>query len=161
MIYKNPLAVYATPNEKITKYTESCHAGAMAHCSDGQTVRLTDVSPEHVEFIGGLWRVQNDCDYKISTIRKRMMILGPRIPHNEKTFFEYYRAAFVGFNCYGPIINAFDMIVAKYTTDHGTYWAYGRTIADARAYLGIKLYDQYMNLIHSVACKNARGNSGK
>ena len=78
MIYKNPLAVYATPNEKITKYTESCHAGAMAHCSDGQTVRLTDVSPEHVEFIGGLWRVQNDCEYHImkrrflNTIARRL-----------------------------------------------------------------------------------------
>ena len=44
--------------------------------------------------------------------------------------------------------------VAKYTTDQGTYWSYGNTIEQARAFLGIKLYDEYMDLIHTHACKN-------
>ena len=60
------------------------------------------------------------------------MIIGTRIEHNEKTFFEYYRAARLAYNCYGPIKPCFDMVAAKYSTDKGTYWSYGKTIADAR-----------------------------
>ena len=61
----------------------------------------------------------------------------------------------VGLNCYGRfIVGGPEVIVAKYDTDRGTYWSYGPTLEQARAFLGIKLYDEYMDLIHSVACKN-------
>lgn len=153
MIYKNPLAKYPDATAKHLLYSNDCQLNMMAQRSDDTLVPLCDVAEHTVEYIGGLWRVQDDCDYEINTIRKRLIVLGTRIPHNEKTFFEYYRAAFVGFNCYGPIIDEFNMIVAKYTTNRGIFWAYGKTIADARAYLGIKLYDEFQDLIHAVAAR--------
>lgn len=161
MKYKNPLAVYSNAAEKVQKYTQACKSGEFARQSDGRTVRLCDVAPDDVEFIGGMWRVQDDFKYDICTIRNRLMVLGERIAHTEKTFFEYYRAAWVGFNCYGPFVSAFDTVVAKYMTDDGTYWAYGANIAAARAFLGIRLYDEYMNMIHSVACKKTMRHQGK
>lgn len=153
MIVNNPLAVYTQLSPKHTLYTKSLATNQLAYKSDGTMTPLHNV-PEHVvEFIAGLWRIQDDFKYEITTIRDRQMILGPRIPHNEKTFFEYYSAAIVSFNCYGPLTPRFDLVVAKYTTDRGTYWSYGRTIAEARAFMGIRLYDEYKDLIHSVACK--------
>lgn len=150
---RNPMAAQ-TIAQKQLQYNNDCAQNARAYKSDETTVPLCDVPVGRVEFIGGLWRVQDKNDYNISMIRDRPMILGARIEHNEKTFFEYYRAALLTYNCYGPLEPRFDMIVAKYTTDKGTYWSYGRTIADARAFLGIRLYDEYMDLIHAVACKN-------
>ena len=150
---RNPLAIQ-TIEQKSKQYTYDCAHDARAY-SDAQTsVPLRDVNVDEVEFIGGLWRIQSKLEHEIIKIRNRDMILGSRLEHNERTFFEYYRAAFLFYNCYGPLPPRFDMVAAKYTTDHGTYWSYGKTIADARAYLGIRLYDQYMDLIHSVACKN-------
>jgi len=70
--------------------------------------------------------------------------------------FEYWTAKNVGYNCYGPFSlqgDGFDYIVAKYETDDGVYWGYGETIEKARAFLGLKLYDEYKHLINSVACK--------
>lgn len=153
MINKNPLAQYTTATEKHNLYTQSCATNTVAYKSDETRIPLRDVPEHNVEFIGGLWRVQDDFKYKITKIRDRQMILGQRIQHTEKTFFEYYQAALLVYNCYGPLAPRFDMIVAKYKTDRGTYWSYGHTIAEARAFMGIRLYDEYKDLIHSIACK--------
>lgn len=152
---KNPLAQYATPTEKHELYTRSCANNEFAYKSDGTKVPLGTMNEDTVEFIGGLWRVQDDKKLDVLTVRDRQVVLGPRIQHNEKTFFEYYQASFLSYNCYGPIIFKYDMVVAKYATDKGIYWAYGENIPQARAFMGIRLYDEYMDLIHSVACKNA------
>ncbi len=160
-IYKNPLATaFPTNDDKLYAYSTACMNGAVAHRADYTTVLLKNLKPAQVEFIGGLWRVQTPYDYNLQNVRDKEFIIGARLPHQEKTFFEYYEASFLTFNCYGPLPPRFDRVVAKYATDHGTYWSYGKTIADARAYLGIRLYDEYVDLIHSVACKNmvpARG----
>lgn len=153
-IYKNPLATaFQTNDDKIYAYSTACLNGAVAHRPDYTTVPLKTLNPAQVEFIGGLWRVQTPCDYNVQNVRGKDLIIGARLPHQEKTFFEYYEASLLTFNCYGPLKPCFDSVVAKYTTDHGTYWSYGRNIADARAFLGIRLYDEYMDLIHSVACQ--------
>ncbi len=155
---RNPLATQ-TLEQKKTAYAADCANNAMAYKSDETRVPLCSVNIDDVEFIGGLWRVQDAFKYKISKIRDRQMVLGKRIQHNEKTFFEYYQASILTYNCYGPINLQFDMIAAKYVTDRGEYWSYGNTIAAARAFLGIRLYDEYMDLIHSVACKQILNNS--
>lgn len=155
---RNPLATQ-TIAEKRAQYIRDCASGENAYNSADAAIPLSDVPFDCVEFIGGLWRVQNGMHYNICKIRDRQMILGQRLNHNEKTFFEYYQAALLSYNCYGPLPPRFDMIAAKYTTDHGEYWSYGKSIADARAFLGIRLYDEYMNLIHSVACKKIMQNA--
>ena len=151
--YKNKYATHKNNTDKLHDYTRDCRAGKFAHLSDNTCVPLNQTKLSDVEFVAGLWRVQNPFPYKIQIVRGKPFVLTERLPHIEKNLFEFYRAALVGENCYGPFINSADQIVAKYTTDHGTYWSYGNTIEQARAFLGIKLYDEYMDLIHSVACR--------
>ena len=86
MINKNPLAQYTTATEKHNLYTQSCATNTVAYKSDESRIPLRDVPEHNVEFIGGLWRVQDDFKYKITKIRDRKMILGQRIQHAEKTF---------------------------------------------------------------------------
>ena len=152
---RNPLANYRDINEKQVAFLNACiqNPNTPAYKSDGTSVPLNTLDVNAVEFIGGLWRVQDLTNYKIVMVRDRPMILGKEIPHTEHTFFKYYRVSFLTYNCYGPIAPHYEMVVAKYKTDRGTYWSYGKTIADARAFMGIRLYDEYMDLIHSVACK--------
>ncbi len=157
---RNPLT-QLTLEQKQQKYTIDCAKGEIAYKSNDTTVPLRNVKLENVEFIAGLWRVQDVANYKISTIRNKQMILGPRIEHNEKTFFEYYKAAVLTYNCYGPLTPKYDMVAAKYTTDEGECWAYGNTIADARAFLGSRLYDEHKDLIHAEVCKNNNQNTRK
>ncbi|MCM1294289.1 MAG: hypothetical protein NC311_01875 [Muribaculaceae bacterium] len=154
MILKNPLATqHKTPGEKIAAFTAGCKSGAMAHKSDGTSVALKTLQPNQVEFIAGLWRVQDETNYEIRQIRDRQLILGERMPHRERTLFEFYQAMQPTFNCYGLICNGFDIVVAKYTTNSGTFWGYGRNIEQARAFLGIKLYDAHQELINDVLNK--------
>lgn len=127
----------------------------LAHTSSGKTLPLADVDVSRVEFVAGLWRVQDEFPYQIQMVRDLPFVLGARLPLNERNHFEFYHARRVCENCYGKyLVPGSEKIVAKYTTDKGTYWAYGDTVEQARAFLGIKLYDEYMELIHSVACKN-------
>ncbi len=155
MIYKNPLAPNWSMSEKYRKYLCDHKNGAYAYKSDNTRVPLNTVGVNDVEYIGGLWRVQNKMNFTISTIRDRQLILGPRIDLQEKNYFEYFQAARIPtYNCYGPIDKlVYDTVVAKYTTDRGIYWSYGKTVADARAFLGIKMYDEYMDVIHRTACR--------
>lgn len=150
---RNPLATQTLEQKRIA-YNRDCAKNIVAYKSDDSVIPLRATRLEDVEFIGGLWRVQDKIIHNVRIIRDQSMIIGTRIEHNEKTFFEYYRAARLAYNCYGPIKPCFDMVAAKYSTDKGTYWSYGKTIADARAFLGTRLYDEYMDLIHAVACKN-------
>lgn len=155
-ILKNSLATHKTIVAKCEDFYRACDTGAVAYTSDGTTVPLAKLEPWQVEFIGGAWRVQNPFMSEIQTVRDRMFVLGEKLPHKEKNHFEFYRASLVSENCYGKyIMSSNQYIVAKYATDKGTYWSYGNTIEQARAFLGIKLFDEYMDLIHSVACRNA------
>lgn len=139
--------------EKFRDYNRDRRAGVLAYKSDGTTVPLESVKLSNVEFVAGLWRVQEPFPHKIQEVRGAKFVLIERLPHVEKNLFEFYRASMVSENCYGPFIVPGTHIVAKYTTDRGAYWSYGNTIEQARAFLGIKLYDEYMDLIHSVACR--------
>ena len=139
--------------EKCRDFNRDRRAGVHAYKSDGTTVPLTSVKLSQVEFVAGLWRVQNPFPHKIQMVRDKQFVLVEKLPHVEKNLFEFYLAQSVYENCYGPLLGAY-YYVAKYTTDQGTYWSYGNTIEQARAFLGIKLYDEYMDLIHTNACKN-------
>jgi len=144
---------HKNPHEKMMAYHRACATGARALTSDGRAIPVSQLNPTQIEFIAGFWRVQNETQYEIKQIRDRKLILGNRLPHNERTLFEFYGAMEPVFNCYGLICNKFDIVVAKYTTASGTFWGYGRTIEEARAFLGIKLYDQHQELINNVLNK--------
>ena len=151
----NPLSTYKTVAEKRQAFNEARknHAGAFDYKRN--KIPLSFVKFNDVDFIGGEWRIQRPIPDGIQVVRGRPFLLGERLPKQEKNKFEFYRAALLTYNCYGYTDSiTYTTIVAKYTTDNGTYWAYGSTIEQARAFLGIRLYDEYMDLIHSVACKN-------
>ena len=155
---QNKLATHKTVAEKERAYNIAISDGthrAMAYSRDGTIAPLVNFPASDVEFIGGLWRVQTPFSHKIQNVRDKQFVLDTQLPHREKNHFEFYSAWLVSENCYGKfIVDGAKYIVAKYTTDNGTYWSYGTTIEQARAFLGIKLYDEYMDLIHAHACKN-------
>jgi len=112
---------------------------------------------EDIDFVAGLWRVQKKFPHEITRVRDKDVVLMNKLPHQESTNFEYWDAKLVGYNCYGPFIlqgQDANLIVAKYDTDNGCIWGYGTTIESARAFLGLKLYDMYKDVIHLIACKN-------
>lgn len=120
-----------------------------AYKPDGTRVPLKSCGMNSVEFVAGLWRVQNEFPHKIENVRKKDFVIGEKLPHVERTLFDFYKAYSVGENCYGKYISGnICYIVAKYVTNRGVYSAYGKTIEDARAYLGIKLYDAFQDVIH-------------
>lgn len=152
---KNKLSIHKTLAEKRAAFAVAQMNGDVAHCSDYSTIPLCDLSINDVEFVGGLWRVQNKFPYKIQMIRDREMVLLEKMSFQERIPFDYYTASLVGYNCYGPFMSGKpDYIVARYQTDNGIYWGYGKTIEKARAFLGIKLFDEHMDLIHKHACQN-------
>lgn len=151
----NTLSTYKTVAEKRQAFNEACENHAVAFDYKLNKTPLSYVKFNDVDFIGGEWRIQRPIPDGIQVVRGRPFLLGERLPKQEKNKFEFYRAALLTYNCYGYTDSiTYTTIVAKYTTDNGTYWAYGSTIEQARAFLGIRLYDEYMDLIHSVACKN-------
>ncbi len=158
--YKNKFATHKTFEEKKYAYWKACFDSrnqATAYRSDGSTTGLICVDVADVEFIGGLWRVQEPFPHKIQRIRDKDVVLAEKLPHIERIPFEYYCAYTIGENCYGKYLLAKpDLIVAKYQTDDGVYWGYGDTIEQARAFLGIKLFDEYMNVIHAAACRDIK-----
>ena len=155
MKIRNPLA-QQTLEEKQKKYEQDCKNAAIAYTEDRHSVLLSSVNVGDVEFIGGFWRVQNKFNPKIHQVRDKKMIIGSPIQHNERTCFDYYKAAFVTYNCYGPLPPRFDMVVARFVTSKGKeLFAYGKTIADARAFLGILLCDA-LDFIHANKIKTAQ-----
>ncbi|MBR2286230.1 MAG: hypothetical protein IJ866_02135 [Alphaproteobacteria bacterium] len=148
----NSLSEFKTDGQKIAAYNRdksNKRNPVVAYKADGTTVPLKELRIDNVEFVGGLWRVQNEFPHKIENVRKKDFVIGKKLPHVERTLFDFYLAYLVCENCYGKYIgkNA-DYIVAKYPTVRGVYSAYGKTIEDARAYLGIKLYDEFQDVIH-------------
>lgn len=132
---------------------------AKAITANGRTITLgkKGAKLENVDFVAGFWRVQKKFPYKITRVRDKEVVLMNKLQHKESTNFKYYNAKLVGYNCYGPFIskgNNADLIVARYDTDNGCLWGYGSTIESARAFLGLKLYDEYKNVIHAIACQN-------
>ena len=152
-------------NRLVTEYTTEqgkrklwkCGAVGGAYAIDENNVKykLIEIPFERVDFVGGLWRVQRDFDKKIQMVRGKEFVLLSKIDKQEKNLFEYYRAATVANNCYGLYSNMVpDYVVAKYDTDNGTLWAYGPTLEQARAFLGIALFDKHIDLIHAAERKN-------
>lgn len=162
MRYKNSFAEHKTAREKIGAYHRAVATNEMAIKSDGARVALNGVPVEDVEFVAGLWRVQDYFPHTVQRVRDRELVLADKLSHAERIPFEYWRAYTVSENCYGRYLSAKpDLIVAKYQTDDGVYWGYGNTIEQARAFLGIKLFDNYMDLIHAHACKKSRQKNQK
>ena len=149
----NSFSDFKTDAEKIEAYNRDISIPGpymvCAHQEDALPVPLKNVPLSKLEHVAGLWRVQNKFPYKIEIVRKKAFVIGDKLPRVERTLFEFYEAYAVGENCYGKYISAKpDYIVAKYPTNHGVYSAYGKTIEDARAYLGIKMYDEFQDVIH-------------
>lgn len=122
-------------------------------------IKLGEEGADHynVDKVGGVWRIQKKLPQKITKVRDKEMVLIKKLDRVENTLFDFWSAKAVNYNCYGPFIIDIantDYIVAKYETDKETYLGYGRTIEAARAYLGLKLYDEYKDVINAIACKN-------
>ena len=127
--------------------------------ADGFSITLgeKDAKLENVDFVAGLWRVQKKFPHEITRVRDKDVVLMNKLPRQENTYFEYWDAKQVGYNCYGQFIlqsQDANLITAKYDTDDGCIWGYGATIESARAFLGLKLYDMYKDVIHLIARKN-------
>ena len=160
--YKNSFSEHKTVRSKVEAYHRALANNELAIKSDGTRVPLKDLDLVDVEFVAGLWRVQDKFPYDVQKVRDIEVVLAEKLSHTERIPFEYWRAYRIGENCYGKYLSAQpDLIVAKYQTDDGVYWGYGSTIEQARAFLGIKLFDQYMDLIHATACRGARTNQKK
>lgn len=161
-MFENPLAKYKDKNEKRHMFERACANGEIAWDCNGCKHALRSLKIDDVEFIAGLWRVQNKFDNKVQVVRGKEVIISEKLNRVEQNLFEFYKAYIVNVNCYGRyIIQDEFIVVAKYETDHKVYWGYGNTIEAARAFLGIRLYDKYRDLIHSVVCKEKMGHGSK
>ena len=144
--------VYTTVAEKRAMYNTALDNRAYAIDANFNTIRIGDHGAEFndVEFIGGMWRIQNKFNHPITCVRGKEFVIGNKLPRTEHTNFEFYHAFSVCNNCYGRFVfTSPDYIVAKFETARGTYWSYGQTIDQARAYLGIKLCDEYQDIIRA------------
>ena len=159
-IYGNPVPdSHITPvlQDKINAtgdYDTDCKNNIGAHSSNGSRIALASFDKKEVRFVAGLWRIQDkDNDYRVTQVRDKQFVLGEKIGHREKNLFEYYRAALVCKNCYGITHLEYDYIVAKYDTDNGSMLSYGTSIEQARAFLGIALFDKHIDMIHKIERK--------
>ena len=153
--WTNPLDEYKDSRKKAIALTKAIDNNEMAVDENGN-MHPVERSFSKYAFVGGLWRVQVEFPHEITRVRDKDMVLMEKLDHTEKTLFEFYRAKLLGYNCFGPFVHAdnrYDYIVAKYVTDNKTYWSYGKTIEQARAFMGIKLYDEYKDVINTIACK--------
>lgn len=119
---------------------------------------------ENVDRVAGLWRVQKKFPHKITRVRDRDMVLIKKLNYNENTKFEYWTAKLVEYNCYGPFIidgNGADFIVSHCVTNKNEFWGYGTTIESARAFLGLKIWDEHRDVIHDAVFNNAQQNKIK
>lgn len=153
--YNRLVTAYTTEQEKRNLW--QCGIVGGAYAIDDKNVRrkLIEIPFECVDFIAGLWRVQRDFDEKIQMVRGKEFVLLGKINKQEKNLFEYFDAESVGNNCYGRyIFGTPDCVVAKYDTDNGPLWSYGATLEQARAFLGIALFDKHIDLINKEERKN-------
>jgi hypothetical protein len=141
----------------ITTFLRDLNDGVYAVDEKLNKTKLGDEGATHdmVDKVAGVWRIQNKFPHKITRVRDKDMILTGKLDRTENTLFEYYSACEVNYNCYGPFVfEDVNYVVAKYETDNEDLWGYGRTIKDARAFLGLKLYDEYKDVIHAIVCRN-------
>ncbi len=147
MKHRNPLSTDTLARKK-ERYMRDITTDAVAYTHDEKTVPLKNLPFEQVEFIAGLWRVQKQTDYLLTRIRDGWFVLGNRIDKTEKNRFEYYElAAQPVFNCYGAMDIRYDMVAAHYPNTN--FWAYGKTVSDARAFLSIALFDAHIDMFHA------------
>ena len=143
--YTNPMNQYRLHgNEKTAAYNKSVGLGENALQHDNSTVPLASKSLDEVEFIGGFWRVQHGFNKEITMVRNVPFVLGAQLTSDklaqfEIKFFKYYHASMVCWNCYGPILAEKSHIVANFRQ----HWAYGPGIAEARAFLAVRVLDYY------------------
>lgn len=149
----NPYSEFENVFKKRCAYNDAMLAGIYAFDENNNKILLgtPGATINEVEFIGGLWRIQNKFPYQIVNVRGVDFVLLEKLARTEKTKFDFYSAASVGRNCYGYFMSRKpNYYVAKYETEAGVFMAYGHTIEQARAFLGIRLYDQYQDFIHGV-----------
>ena len=158
---RNPLSEYKNLKQKYRAFVGDKNAGMFAHNSDGTIVPLKALRADDVEFIGGLWRVQNKNNYNVRKIGDRDIIIGDEIPYFGPSFFDYYRASYLTYNCYGPLMPNYNLVVAKYDCGDEEFWAYAKNITMATAYLGMHLYDKYKSLINNHAHTMAKKSNQK
>lgn len=128
---------------------------AVAENRSAITLGKNGAKLEQVDRINGIWHIQKKFPYEITLVRKQDMVLMKKLDRVENTGFEFYTAKSVAYNCFGPFLSS-DYIVAKCETDEGPFWGYGKTMDDARAYLCLKLYGEYQDVILSIACRKMR-----
>lgn len=134
--------------EKHAAYFRDAIRGAVAYRRNGAECPLIKMPMRDVEFIGGLWRVQETLDKQIIDVRDRQFVLGQKLDIREKNQFEYFSAHVVTYNCYGPFISKKpDFIVGRFAGAKNTFWAYGTTIPAVRSFLAVALFDQYADMI--------------
>ncbi len=157
----NLLSQFKTVAEKRAAYNNALDSGALAYIDYNKSVKLGTPGAEFndVEFIGGLWRVQRLFNHE--TVRSRdgrEFVLGEKLPHQEHTKFDFFKAYMVTVNCYGRYIaenkSGDYYVMARYETNRGIFLAYGKTISDARAFLAIKVYDEYQDVIEDEIQRN-------
>ncbi len=141
---KNPFAKM-TFKEKFNKYMQDCSndINTFAHCSNGEKKRLADIDMNDVEFIGGLWRVQDKFEHPITMVRGTEFVLGDAIKSKKPGVIQY-SAARIWINCYGRNNElSFDYTVLNYRD----YWAYGRKFNEVYAELAEKVFAENIVLI--------------
>jgi len=137
----------------ITTFLRDMNSGAYAVDEKLNKIKLGDEGATHeiVDKVAGVWRIQSKFPYEITRVRDKDMVLTRKLDRVENTLFEYYSASVVNYNCYGPFVfENCDYVVAK--DNNGFFLGYGRTLEDARAFLGIKFYDEFKDVIRAILC---------
>lgn len=148
----NSLSDFTSDSQKVAAYIRDRKKKetVYAYKSDDSRLPLKECRLKDVECVGGLWRIQDKFPYKIEIVRKKPFVIGAKLPYVEHTLFDFYEAFLVSENGYGKFIGKKpEYIVAKTVTSRGVFSAYGETREDARAYLGLKLYDEFQDIIHA------------
>lgn len=143
---RNHLSEFKTVVEKRIAYNRALDNNDVAWIDFDTNVLLGTTGAEFndVEFIGGLWRVQRPFNKQIIRVRNLDFVINEKLPQQEHTKFDFFKAYRVNTNCYGNYIfenkNGYDCIVARYDTNKGVMMECGQTLEQARAFLGLRLY---------------------
>lgn len=145
---RNSLTELKTEEARQQAYDKAVANHEYAYDENMHQFLLRDVPVQRVEYIGAAWRVQRIFNQKITEVRGKNFVLEEELPIHEKNKYVYYKATPVSENCYGYFtFGNSSKIVAKFEGKYGTLWAYGDTIAETRAFLGIALADRHMETI--------------
>lgn len=156
----NDLADYGKDiAKKREKYNVDVDNRVYAYQKEGAPVLLREVDFNDVDFIGGVWRVQEPFDargYQMVEIRDKKFVLLNKLPRQERTKFEFYNAASVNWGAFG-LVSDFEpvFIIAKYDTNRGVFYSYRCKLTDpyalenARAHLAGKVLEAYQDLVEN------------